>query len=341
MKMLLEAVEYGSDQFGLVCGYLFGRQPQPIPIGAGDAVAWLRGRAAHPDEFIWLHFNLANAVSEKWLREHTALEDEFYDCLHAGSRSTRIEQAGETLVAVVNDVLRDFSFEPSDISSMVLSVERQLVISARRSPLQSVERLRQAVRKGEPMGSSVVLLTHLLRDQADVLIRIVRDATGKVDRIEDNLLSGQLKFKRADLGALRRVLVRLQRLLAPEPAALFRLLQRPPGWVGEADRQELREASEEFAVALNDISSLQERIKLLQEEIAALVNEANNRSLYVLTIVTVLALPINIIAGLLGMNVGGVPLAGDRGGFWIIAGIVAVFTAVAGWVVVRKRRELE
>ncbi|WP_188915951.1 transporter [Pseudoduganella buxea] len=341
MKMLLEAVEYGSDQCGLVCGYLFGRQAQPIPIGAGDAVAWLRERAAHPDEFIWLHFNLANAVSEKWLREHTALEDEFYDCLHAGSRSTRIEQAGETLVAVVNDVLRDFSFEPSDISSMYLSVERQLVISARRSPLQSVERLRQAVRKGEPMASSVVLLTHLLRDQADVLIRIVRDATGKVDRIEDNLLSGQLKFKRADLGALRRVLVRLQRLLAPEPAALFRLLQRPPGWVGEADRQELREASEEFAVALNDISSLQERIKLLQEEIAALVNEANNRSLYVLTIVTVLALPINIIAGLLGMNVGGVPLAGDSGGFWIIAGIVAVFTAVAGWVVVRKRRELE
>ncbi|GGY72564.1 magnesium transporter CorA [Pseudoduganella plicata] len=337
----LSAVAYGSDQCGLVCGYLFGRASQPLVIGAGDAAAWLRQRAGHPDEFVWLHFNLANTVSEKWLREHAALEDEFYDCLHAGSRSTRIERAGDTLVAVVNDVLRDFSFEPSDISSLFLSVERQVVISARRSPLQSVERLRQAVLKGEEMDSSLALLTHLLRDQADVLTRIVRDATGRVDGIEDNLLSGQLKFKRADLGALRRVLVRLQRLLAPEPAALFRLLQRPPGWVRDTDRQELREASEEFAVALNDISSLQERIKLLQEEIAALVNEANNRSLYVLTIVTVLALPINIIAGLLGMNVGGVPLANDGAGFWIIAGIVAVFTAVAGWVVVRKRRELE
>ncbi|AVR95308.1 transporter [Pseudoduganella armeniaca] len=337
----VNAVAYGSDQCGLVCGYLFGRTPRPLPIGALDAAAWLRGRSAAPDEFIWLHFNLANTVSEKWLREHLALEDEFYDCLHAGSRSTRIEQAGTTLVAVVNDVLRDFSFEPSDIASLVLSVERQVVISARRSPLQSVERLRQAVLRGEPMGSSLVLLTHLLRDQADVLIRIVRDATGRVDGIEDNLLSGQLKYKRADLGALRRVLVRLQRLLAPEPAALFRLLQRPPSWVRDTDRQELREASEEFAVALNDIASLQERIKLLQEEIAALVNEANNRSLYVLTIVTVLALPINIIAGLLGMNVGGIPLASDSGGFWIIAGIVAAFTGVAGWIVARKRRELD
>ncbi len=336
----MQAVEYGSDQCGMVCGYLFGRGPQALPIAADDAAQWLRQRAAHEEEFLWLHFNLANTASEKWLREHARLADEFHDCLHEGSRSTRIEQADDTLVAVVNDVLRDFSFEPSDISSLYLSVERQLVISARRSPLQSVERLRQAVRRGEPIASTVVLLTHLLRDQADVLTRIVRDATTKVDQTEDSLLAGQLKNKRYDLGALRRVLVRLQRLLAPEPSAMFRLLQRPPGWVSPQDRQELREASEEFAVTLNDIASLQERIKLLQEEIAALVNEANNRSLYVLTIVTVLALPINIIAGLLGMNVGGIPLAQDGGGFWIIAGIVAAFTAVAGWIVVRKQREL-
>ena len=92
-------------------------------------------------------------------------------------------------------------------------------------------------------------------------------------------------------------------------------------------------------MVLNDMAALQERIKLLQEEIAALASEANNRSLYVLTIVTVLALPINIIAGLLGMNVGGVPLAGDQSGFWIIAGIVLLFTVVAGAWLFRQRND--
>jgi zinc transporter len=87
------------------------------------------------------------------------------------------------------------------------------------------------------------------------------------------------------------------------------------------------------------MASLQERIKLLQEEIAARVNEENGRSLFVLTIVTVLALPINIIAGLLGMNVGGVPLAGHPDGFWIIAGIVATFTLVAGVWLARVQRK--
>jgi zinc transporter len=114
-------------------------------------------------------------------------------------------------------------------------------------------------------------------------------------------------------------------------------LQRPPKWIMESDLQELRQSTEEFSVVLNDMASLQERIKLLQEEIAARVNEENNRSLFVLTIVTVLALPINILAGLFGMNVGGIPLAQNENGFWIVAVIVVTFTALAAWFVFRRQ----
>ena len=106
--------------------------------------------------------------------------------------------------------------------------------------------------------------------------------------------------------------------------------------VAELDVQELRQASEEFSVVLRDMSTLQERIKLPQEAIAAQVVEATNRSLFVLTIVTVLALPINILAGLFGINVGGVPLAQHAHGFWIVVAIVPTFTAIAGRAVVRR-----
>ncbi len=334
------ALTYGSDQSGLIWGFLFGRGPHAILIGSTEAAEWLREREMHDaGEFIWLHFNLSNTASEKWMAEHAGVADEFHEALHDGSRSTRIELADNTLIAVVNDVLHNFSFESADIATLWLNVTQHVVISTRRTPLKSIERLRQAVEAGDTIQSSVELLVHLLRDQGDVLVRIVRDAVARVDKVEDNLLAGRLNKQRTDLGALRRILVRLQRLLAPEPAALFRLLQRPPLWIADRDVQELRQSTEEFSVVLNDMTSLQERIKLLQEEIAAQVNEENNRSLYVLTIVTVLALPINIIAGLLGMNVGGVPLANHEHGFWIVAGIVATFTVVAGWFVIRKQKQ--
>lgn len=331
---------YGSDQSGLIWGYLFGRGPQAVSISSAEALAWLHPQAQRPPgEFIWLHFNLSNTASEKWMSEHASVADEFNEALHDGSRSTRIELADNTLIAVVNDVLHNFSLDSADTATLWLSVTQHVVISARRAPLKSIERLRQAVQGGEAIRSSVELLVHLLRDQADVLVKIVRDAVARVDTVEDRLLAGRLNQQRSDLGALRRILVRLQRLLAPEPAALFRLLQKPPTWVAELDTQELRQSTEEFSVVLSDMSSLQERIKLLQEEIAAQVNEENSRSLYVLTIVTVLALPINLIAGLLGMNVGGIPLAEHAYGFWIVAGIVATFTVFAVWFVVRKQRQ--
>ncbi|MFZ6768909.1 transporter [Undibacterium sp. Di26W] len=338
--MQTDQLSYGSDQSGLICGYIFARDQPGKPMQTKDAVEWLQSRhSARDDSFIWLHFNLSNVAAEKWLHEYADLPEEFYETLHEGSRSTRIEHADHSLIAVVNDVLHDFAFEASDIATLWLNVTGTLMISARRKPLQSVDRLRNAVNQGEHFASPTELLTHLLRDQADVLIGIVRTVIKKIDDIEDHLLADRLNHKRANLGELRRVLVRLQRLLAPEPAALFRLLQRPPVWVAERDVQELRQSTEEFAVVLSDMASLQERIKLLQEEIAASVNEQNNRSLFVLTIVTVLALPINIIAGLLGMNVGGIPLAQHEDGFWIVVAIVATFTVIAGWLAFKKNNK--
>ena len=96
------------------------------------------------------------------------------------------------------------------------------------------------------------------------------------------------------------MLVRLQRLLAPEPAALFRLLSRPPGWIQEPELQNLRQSAEEFSTAVADSATLVERLKLLQEELGALINEETNRFLFLLTLATVIALPINLIAGLFG-----------------------------------------
>ena len=87
----------------------------------------------------------------------------------------------------------------------------------------------------------------------------------------------------------------------------------------------------------SDLTALGERIKLLQEEIAAKLNEQNNRILFTLTMVTVLALPINIVAGFFGMNVGGIPFADDPEGFWIMLVLVASFTFLAGRWAFRKR----
>lgn len=334
--MAFEVSNYGSDKDGLVCAYLFAPGEAGQAIDADQASVWLSAPRA-PGSFLWLHFNVSNTAANRWMQQQLTLPEAFHESLPEAATSTRIDQSGDWLVVVINDVLFDFDFDASQASTVSLCVDRRLMVSARSKPLRSIDRLRESVRQGEVFRSTAELLAHLLRDQADVMVQIVRDATARVNAVEDGILADRVGSSRARLGALRRVLVRLQRLLAPEPAALFRLLNRPPGWLGEQDQQDLRQAAEEFSAAVADSAALGERVKILQEELSALVGERSNRTLFVLTVVTVLALPFNVIGSLFGMNVGGIPFAAYELGFWIVVILVTIFTALVGLWAIGKR----
>lgn len=339
MKQKNIKASYGSDTHGLICGYIFSSGSEAREIDSESALLWLEDYQNQPkNAFIWLHFSLSNAVAEKWMADHLPLPQHYFDTIHEGAGSTRVEQEENSLLAVINDVAFDFSFDANQISTVWMCVMQNCVISARKQALRSVDRLRVAVKSGHDFASPVSLLVHLLRDQADVLQKIERDSATKVDDIEDDLLTGRMQLNRSSLGALRRLFVRLRRLLAPEPASLFRLLNRPPNWFMPDDARELREATEESSAVLNDLAVLQERTKLLQEEITAHTTEQTNRSVFLLTIVTVLALPINIVAGLLGMNVGGIPLAEDGHGFFWVVAFIVFFTCIAVWMVLKRQR---
>jgi zinc transporter len=330
---------YGSNRHGLVWGYRFADEQPAQPFDTELFTEQLASATPGAADFLWLHFSLANAASESWMRQHLELPDVFYDSLHEDVGSTRLEQEDDALVAVMHDVLFDFTFDASSISTVHLCIRPGLMVSARLRPLRSVDRLRTAIKRGQVFRSSAELLAQLLQDQAAVLVSIVRQSTTRVNQIEDKVLANQIASSRRELGTLRRMLVRLQRLLAPEPAAMFRLLSRPLPWITSADLQELHQAAEEFSTAIVDSAALIERVKLLQEELAALINEQTSRTLYVLTVVTVLALPINLIAGLFGMNVGGIPLSDHSQGFFLIIGALAIFTSVMVYLAFGRRNE--
>jgi zinc transporter len=319
---------YGSDKAGLVCGYVF----EPGEAGraiTSDEAAEALASAGPRHEFLWLHFSLTNTASKTWLGQHVALPSAFYD-LPADRSSTRIEVVDDALVGVLNDV-QFFAPEASSASTVALHVSRRLLVSARTTQLRAIDRLRTSVKSGETFRSPAELLAHLLRDQADVLVDIVRDATRQIDAAEDQIITLKTT-SRSRLGALRRLLVRLQRVLAPEPAALFRLLNRPPSWLEEADLADLRQSAEELSAAVADSAAVVERIRLLQEESTALINEETNRTLFILTVVTVLALPATILSGLWGMNVGGIPFGESPGGFWAVLLIIAAIVSLGAYL---------
>src|SRR5262245_6368070 len=332
----------GSQQDGPIWGYQFAQNQPARSITSAAAVEFLT--AASPgaqNEFIWLHFSLSNEASEPWLKKYVTLPDTFYESLQSDVDATHLEQDADSLVARIHDVLFDFTFD-APVATTSLCVKPRVLVSAHARPWRSIEQLRAAVQAGQVFRSPIEILARLLRDQANVLVDIVRKSKKRVGPLEEQLLAKRISVSRSELGSLRRMLVRLQRLLAPEPAAFFRLLSQPPDWISPDELQNLQQAAEKFSTAITDTAALVERVKQLQEELSALVTAQANRTLFVLTIVTVLALPINLVAGLFGMNVGGIPLNQHKYGFLLVVIPLVVLTALlayfAYWGLGRRRR---
>src|SRR5262249_48994261 len=172
-------------------------------------------------------FSLSNEGSEPWLRRYVTLPDTFYESLKSDVDATHLEQDADSLVARIHDVLFDFTFD-APVATTSLCVTPRVLVSAHARPWRSIDQLRAAAQGGQIFRSPIEILARLLRDQANVLVDIVRKAKKRVSPMEEQLLATRISITRSELGSLRRMLVRLQRLLAPEPAAFFRLLSRPP-----------------------------------------------------------------------------------------------------------------
>src|SRR5262245_18484889 len=137
---------------------------------------------------------------------------------------------------------------------------------------------------------------------------------------------------------MRRLLPRLRRHITADRGALTPLGHRLPEDFGSDHRHRLRTAVERFDAIAQDLELVQERARLLQEELAGRIGEATNRNLFVLSIVTTTLLPITLITGVFGMNVGGLPWVSDSGGFWWV--VLLMIGAVVTVLLVLRRRSV-
>src|SRR5262249_38735582 len=86
-----------------------------------------------------------------------------------------------------------------------------------------------------------------------------------------------------------------------------------------------------------DLAGLQDRARLLRDEVEGKVAAATNRSLRALTILSTLLLPPTVIVGAWGMNVHGVPFAEQPAGFWSAVGLCVAVVVVCYWALKQAR----
>jgi zinc transporter len=125
--------------------------------------------------------------------------------------------------------------------------------------------------------------------------------------------------------------------LSPERTALQKILALPRPVLGDQVSGWLRSVAEDLAFLTDDVIALQERAKLLQEELSARVAEDTGRKLNALTALTAAFLPMTLITGIFGMNVAGLPGTEETGAFfWVTLLILGAGGLTVGTLYLKK-----
>jgi len=316
-----------------IAGVVFAWAMPPNGVGYEIPLFEIQDALEDKDLSIWLHLNLSNSQVQRWLEKTPLIPERVVEMINEGvnlSRLERIEKLDDCLLMVMNDFHQEFGDEEGDSSLGTLwaIVTPRLMISLRNNPLKTTDKLRYDLRNSQLSPSTAIELFHELLDlRAEQLRTLLVHLSESMDDLEEKLLKGREFPEHENLGRIRIQCSRLRRHFSPELIALHRLVKRLPYWFSEEDKSRLNDDLDLLSYLVQEISSLYDRAKVLQDEQAAHVAEFNARNLQVLSVMTVIFLPMTLITGVMGMNMEDLP--GLKSSFYH----VMVLMSIAGGVV--------
>jgi Mg2+ and Co2+ transporter CorA len=209
------------------------------------------------------------------------------------------------------------------------------------------EGLSAAARSRLP-SSAADLMLRMLNLVVDSYLELRKVLSAELDRWQQALLAPHQQHGEADWAALmtaRNALHMLQDLCEEQNDALQEWLdaqhEQPAPWMTQAERDTLlaraRDVVEHVQRVTHHVHRMEQSAETAVQIHFSAVGNRTNDIMRTLTALTAIFLPLNLIAGIFGMNFELLPLTHQAAGFWWTMAAMALIAAVLGVVFWRKR----
>lgn len=287
--------------------------------GSGKALDWSEVNNWEPDQgTLWVHLDSNNPEAETWLLNKSGID--LLTCESLMEKETRPRNiiSNDGLLLILRGVNCNPGSDPEDMVAIRMLLNEQRIISMRYRRIKAVQDVQEAIDIGKGPTTPGEFLVMVAERLADRMGDVVAEIDDNVDELEDTLLTAERYELRAQLADLRRKCISLRRYIAPQRDVLARILHDRIHWFTDLDRSHIREVAERTARYVEDIDSARERAAVTQEELNNRLSEQMNKAMYVLSIVAAIFLPLGLLTGLLGINVGGIPGTENKWAFSVV-----------------------
>jgi len=289
----------------------------------------------------WVNIEQPRQSIRGWLEERYQFHPLDYEDVFSRNQRPKIDEYDDYLFIVLYFPRFDKQVGRLNAAELDLFVGPDYILTLPNQPLQAVEYLFERCRTNDELRESWFsrgtgyLLYRIIDACVDASFPMLAKMGNKLERVEDEIFAGNSSAVVRDISNVKQEIINFRKIVRPQRATF-----------GDLERTKQRYLAEDLDVYFDDINDASERVwqmlETYKETVEAL--EATNESvlshqlndiLRVLTVLSVVFLPLTLIASIFGMNVK-VPGEMHIVPFWIIIGVM--FAIGAGMIAFFRRR---
>jgi zinc transporter len=293
--------------------------------------------ADHGGCWTWVHLALADVRCRAWIAQHAPVSELAREVLAGPDQHVRLDILGQEIVGVVPDLQQEFAAQASDdLVRLRFVMTERMLITARQRPVHSVESNRHAIESGKRFPTAISFLDAVIDQFADAIGHMAERLGGELDSVEEHVMHDEPSDQRPRIGRVRLQAVRVHRQLA-QLRGMFHRLEPRMAANNAPVAQAMRALAQKLDAIDHEVGSLQERARLLLDEMSAKMQEVTNRRLFTLSILTACLLPPTLVTGFFGMNTKDMPFQNSDGGTWMALAVALAASAISYWALRRMR----
>jgi magnesium transporter len=293
---------------------------------AGEGLRWVK--IERPSQLEW-----------GWLEEHFQFHALDLEDVLSRNQRPKIDEYPDYLFIVLHFPIFDPAVGRLNAGELDIFVGPDFLITIPNQPLQPVEYLFERCRAREELREQVFskgsgyLLYRIVDDAFDYCFPMLRKIGNKLDAVEEEIFSGRSEEIVRDISNVKQEIINFRKVIRPQRPVLRDL---------ENAKQRFLAPDMDLEIYFDDIVDAHERIwdmlenykevvEALEETNESVLSHRVNDILRVLTAISVIVLPLTLVASIWGMNVA-VPGEGDTGAFYVVIGVmVVILVGMLAW----------
>jgi magnesium transporter len=314
-----------------------GRVVSP-PAPPEDLVA--RAEVVETDALRWIHIEKPTAADRTWLEERFPFHPLDYEDVFSRNQRPKVDEYDEYLFIVLHFPQYDKTVGRLNAVELNMFVGPDYVITLPNDPIQPLTYIfdrcqRKETARDEMMAKGAGYLLYRIVDQCvDAAFPMLRKIGNKLERLEDDIFAGPSADTVRDISNAKQEIINFRKVARPQRTALKDLERTKRYVTGDLDIyfDDINDASERIWDTLENFKEVAEA---LEETNEAVYTHRANDVLLVLTSITVIVLPLTLVASIFGMNTG-VPGEQNINAFYVIVGLMVILL-VSMFVFFKKR----